>query len=93
MMAPVSHQRCASLFAPLWRERRQAAEPHDGSAQHDSYGLGLHITKEIAARHGGRVFLDETCTPGAASSSSCQRAEPPPELSLGTPHAASAAVG
>lgn len=55
----------AGLFAPFWRERRQAAEPSDGSAQRDSYGLGLHITQEIAARHGGRVFLDEACAQGA----------------------------
>lgn len=55
----------ASLFAPFWRERRHAAEPSDGSTQRDSYGLGLHITQEIAARHGGRVFLDEACAQGA----------------------------
>ena len=54
-----------SLFAPFWRERRRAADASDGSAAHDSYGLGLHITQEIAARHGGRVFLDESCAQGA----------------------------
>lgn len=55
----------ASLFAPFRRERRQPAEAREVSESRDSYGLGLHITQEIAARHGGRVFLDERHAQGA----------------------------
>lgn len=55
----------ATLFAPFRRERRQATSLVDSSDPRDRHGLGLHITREIAARHGGRVFLDEAPPRGA----------------------------
>jgi signal transduction histidine kinase len=55
----------ASLFAPFRREARATTNLREGCAERSHFGLGLHITQEIVARHAGRIFLDESAPRGA----------------------------
>jgi signal transduction histidine kinase len=51
-----------TIFAPFRRAGAGAGAASDSPSGH---GLGLTIASEIAQRHGGRLYLDETVTPGA----------------------------
>lgn len=57
----ISPDRRNELFAPF----RRTPLPRSPQTERGGHGLGLHITREIVARHAGRIFLDETVTQGA----------------------------
>jgi two-component system sensor histidine kinase VicK len=60
----------ALLFTPFYRT--SATQTTRGT------GLGLHISKRLAERHGGRLWLEESSTAGSTFALALPLAVPPP---------------